>query len=118
MSAFTSLANPGNRGSLIRSKDLPYHLDSNAVTPSPPDFVLIGKYESSAIAEAAAHQRAETKIIAFTGFAYPDIAPELFPKLRVPTGIYHNSVQVPGKSFIRPLPIFCPTPRQFFCRMR
>src|SRR6266403_3184253 len=98
MSAFTSLANPGNRGSFIRSKDLPYHLDSNAVTPSPPDFVLMGKYESSAIAEAVAHQRAETKIIAFTGFAYPDIAPELFPKLRVPTGIYHNSVQVPGKS--------------------
>ena len=49
-------------------------------------------------AEAVAHQRAETKIIAFTGFAYPHIAQELFPKLRVPTGIYHNSVQVPDKS--------------------
>src|SRR5258708_132484 len=57
----------------------------------------MGKYESSAIAEAVAHQRAETKIIAFTGFAYRDIAPELFPKLRVPTGIYHNPVQVPDK---------------------
>jgi len=42
----------------------------------------MGKYESSAIAEAVAHQRAETKIIVFTGFAYRDIAPELFPKLR------------------------------------
>jgi hypothetical protein len=59
---------------------------------------LIGKYESSANAEAVAHQRAQTKRIAFTGFAYPHIAQELFPKLRVPTGIYHNSVPVPDKS--------------------
>jgi hypothetical protein len=59
---------------------------------------LIGKYESSAIAEAVAHQRAETKIIAFTGFAYRDIAQELFPKLRVPSGIYHNPVQAPDTS--------------------
>jgi hypothetical protein len=40
----------------------------------------MGKYESSANAEAIAHQRAETKIIAFTGFAYADTAPESFPE--------------------------------------
>src|SRR5215468_2953444 len=98
MSAVTSLANSGNRGSFIRSKDLPYHLDSKALTPSSPAFVLIGKYASSAKAEAVAHQRTETKTIAFTGFAHPNIALEFVPNLRMPIEIYHNSMKVPGKS--------------------
>src|SRR6266480_6956660 len=94
-SALASLANSGNRGSFIRSRDWPYHLDSNSVTPSPPVFVLIGKHESSATAEAVAHKSAETKRMEFIRLAHHDIDVRSVPKVRMLTEIYHNSMVVP-----------------------
>src|SRR5215472_124135 len=71
ISALESIADSGNRGSFIRLKDSPYHLDSNSVTPSPPAFVLIWKYESWATTEAVAHKSARAKRMVLNKLASP-----------------------------------------------
>ncbi|HKW88318.1 MAG TPA: hypothetical protein VJN21_06150 [Candidatus Acidoferrales bacterium] len=54
----------------MRSKDLPYHFASKAVTPSPPALVLIGKYEVSLSVWIKAHEAISATSTVFIGFVH------------------------------------------------